>query len=314
MGKMHANVYRLLPNAKLVSCVDHKPERAKQFAEQFGIEGSSDFDQMVKAVDVIDICLPTHLHAEFTVRSANEGKHVVCEKPMARSLSEADQMIEACNKAGVQLFIGHCIRFWPEYALLKQMVDDQRYGRLISLNLTRLGQFPSWSSDNWLADESKAGGGVMDMHIHDTDYALYLMGAPQEVCSFGNVDEKGPGYAFTTLRYPGAVVHLEGGWNFPEGTPFRMTFRANFEKAAVFMDGGPMTIYQDGKDPLIPEFAKMNAEGGGNISDLGGYYAELEYFVNRMTSGQPLETVTPETSRASLALVIEEIRQIKAGP
>ena len=99
---------------------------------------------------------------------------------------------------------------------------------------------------------------------------------------------------------------------FPAKSPFRMTFRAAFENAAVFMDGGPMTIYQDGKEPIVPEFPKMSAEGGGNVSDLGGYFMELKYFVDQVSQGLPLETVTPETSKASLALALEEIRQIKA--
>ena len=216
MGKMHASVYKLLPNADLVACLDLKADRAKAFGDQFAVDFFTDFDQMVndKKIDVIDICLPTFLHKEFTLRAAAAAKDVVCEKPMAMSLSEADAMIEACRKANVKLFIAHCIRFWPEYALLKQMVSDGRYGKLVSLNLTRLGEFPSWSSENWLADESKSGGGVLDMHIHDTDYALYLLGQPEKVVSFGNVDSRGPSYAFTTLQYPGAVAHLEGGWNF----------------------------------------------------------------------------------------------------
>jgi predicted dehydrogenase len=208
--------------------------------------------------------------------------------------------------------IGHCIRFWPEYALLKQIVDDGRLGKLLSINLTRFGEFPFWSTDNWLADESKAGGGVLDMHIHDTDFILYLLGEPQEIASWGNEDARGPGYVFTTMQYPGCVAHLEGGWNLPTNTPFKMAFRAIFEQGAAFMDGGPMTIYRPGMDPQVPEFPKMQAQGGGNISDLGGYYHELAYFVDRVTKGLPLETVTPQTSRASLKATLEEIRQIKA--
>ncbi len=264
-------------------------------------------------IDVVDICLPTFLHKEFTVKAAQAGKHVVCEKPMAMTLDEADEMAKACADAKVTLMIAHCIRFWPEYALLKEIVDDKRYGKLLSLNMTRLGEFPSWSSDNWLADESKSGGGVLDMHIHDTDFAIYLLGWPDRIFSAGNVDSRGPSYAFTTLNYGDTVVHLEGGWNMPPHTPFRMAFRAIFEKGAVFMDGGPMTLYSEDKEPVVPEFEKMEAEGGGNIASLGGYFLELKYFVDRMVQGLPIEVVTPASSRESLKLVLEEIKQIKQG-
>ena len=313
MGRMHANVYGQLEGSQLCAVVDHKQAHLDQFTEEFGVPGYLDFDAMLAAEnpDAVDICLPTYLHKEFTVRSAAAGKHVMCEKPMALNLEEADAMISACEKAGVVLMIGHCIRFWPEYALLKKITVEGRLGKLLSLNLTRLGEFPSWSSDNWLAEESKSGGGVQDMHIHDSDFALYLMGQPKSVAAYGNVNKTGPAFAFTTLDYGHSVAHLEGGWNLPKGTPFKMTFRAIFENGVAYWENGPMTIIEQGKPPEIPEFPKMKAAGGGNISDLGGYYHELRYFVEHVTSGEPLKTVTPQTSRESLALVLEEIKQIK---
>lgn len=313
MGRMHANVYKQLPTAKLVACVDKNEETRSKYLEEFGLMAYATLEEMLagEELDAIDICLPTYLHKDFSVRALEAGKHAFCEKPMAMNLAEADEMIAARDRSGKALMIGHCIRFWPEYALLKQIAEDGRYGQLLSLNLTRLAQFPSWSADNWLADETKAGGGVLDMHIHDTDFALYLLGQPSHISSVGNVDEKGPSYASTTFSYPNSFVHLEGGWNFPAETPFRMTFRANFESGAVFMDGGPMTIYEEGKKPFTPEFKKMEAQGGGNLSDLGGYYLELEYFVDRIQKGLPLEVVTAESSRETLKMVLEEIRQIK---
>ncbi len=312
MGRMHANVYAQLPNAKLVGVFDKDPERARKFAEEFGIPSFDTFAEACSAADVIDICLPTDLHHPFTIEAAKAGKDVFCEKPMARTEAEAEEMARVCRESGVRLMIGHCIRFWPEYALLKQMVDDQRFGKLLSLNLTRFGEFPSWSSENWLANEERSGGGVLDMHIHDTDYAHYLLDEPDEMTSYGTIDERGPSFVFTTMTFGSTVVHLEGGWNLPPRTPFRMSFRAIFERAAVFMDGGPMTIYEEGKDPLTPEFPKMSAAGGGNISDLGGYFHELKFFVDRLESGQPFEVVTPETSLQSLRTTLEEISQIKS--
>lgn len=314
MGRMHANVYGLLEGVELVAVADQYAEKAALFAGEFGARPYGGLTEMLdsETLDIVDVCLPTHLHRAATVEAARAGKHVFCEKPMALTVEDADAMIEETKKAGVQLMIGHCIRFWPEYALLKQYVDDGTLGSLLSINLTRYGEFPSWSTDNWLADESLSGGGVLDMHIHDTDFILYLLGAPKSLSSWGTVDGRGPGHVFTTLQYSGCVAHLEGGWNLPTKTPFKMMFRAIFERGAAIMDGGPLTVYRPGQEPEIPSFAKMEAQGGGNISDLGGYYHELAYFVDRLRSGRPLETVTPQTSRESLRLTLEEIQQIKA--
>lgn len=315
MGRMHASVYGLLEGAELVSVMDHRQEKAAKFGEEFGAAAFDDFDSFLAQgeLDAVDICLPTHLHREYTVRALQAGKHVLCEKPMALTLAEADAMIAAQEKSGKQLMIGHCIRFWPEYAVLKKMMAGGTLGKLVSINLTRYGQFPHWSSDNWLADESKAGGGVLDMHIHDTDFAIYLLGEPKSVFARGTVDGRGPSHVFTTLEYPGCVAHLEGGWNLPNHTPFKMAFRAIFERGAMIMDGGPLTIYEDGKEPYVPEFPRMEAQGGGNISDLGGYYHEIKYFVDCLNQDRPFETVTPQTSRQSLALTLEEIRQTKGS-
>jgi len=314
MGKMHGNVYGLLPKAKLVGAVDKDPARLETYCSALGCKGYATLEEALASEnpDVVDVCLPTDLHAEFTLKAARAKKHVFCEKPMARTVAQAEEMARVCAENGVRLMIGHCIRFWPEYALLKEIVDDRRLGRLLSINLTRFGEFPSWSSENWLADEMRAGGGVLDMHIHDTDFAHYILGTPDEMVSFGTMDETGPAFAFTTMGFGGTVAHVEGGWNLPPHTPFKMAFRAIFENGAALMDGGPMTIYEQGKEPIKPEFSKMEAQGGGNISDLGGYYVELKYFVDRLESKEPFEVVTPETSLQSLKTTLAEIDQIKA--
>jgi predicted dehydrogenase len=314
MGRMHANVYALLENAELVGCVDRRTEKAEAFAKDFGCPVFATIDEAVQATgaNVVDVCLPTVDHAAATIKGAELGCHVICEKPMALDVATADTMIAACEKAGVQLMVGHCIRYWPEYDYLKRLVDSGELGALQVVNLTRYGAFPSWASENWQADESKAGGGALDMRIHDTDFILYLLGDPDTMHSDGQLDERGVGYSISTMRFGKTVAILEGGWSWPQNTPFRMTFRAMFERGAAIMEGGPLTIYRDGQSPEVVEFAKMATSGGGNISDLGGYFVELKDFIEHLEAGQPTTVVTPQTSRRSLEVALEEIAQIKA--
>ncbi len=314
MGRMHVGVYKQLPNVELVGCIDPGPESAKKFGEDTSRPVFSNLEDAASAVqfDAIDVCLPTDMHREWTELAAKAGKHVFCEKPMSTSVEDASAMAETCKAAGVKLFIGHCIRFWPEYAYLKKLTVEGRLGELKSINLTRYGSFPKWATKAWTSDPKRAGGGVLDMHIHDTDYALYLLGKPDEMVSYGTIDQTGPSHVFTTMKFGSKIAHLEGGWNFPQGTPFKHSFRAVYENGAAIMDGGPLTIYEEGKEPVQPEFAKMSTDGGGNISDLGGYYHELKYFVDHVLANMPFEIVTPQTSLESLACVLEEIRQIRS--
>ncbi|MCE2766293.1 MAG: Gfo/Idh/MocA family oxidoreductase [Fimbriimonadaceae bacterium] len=312
MGKMHSSVYAMLPNAEFVGVYDVSEERGKPVAEKHGVAFFSDFEAFAASVDAIDICLPTYLHAEYTVKAAELKKHVLCEKPMALTTADAEKMVAACRENDVRLMIAHCIRFWPEYALLKKLTVEGQLGALVSLNLTRYGEFPSWSSNDWLSNEELTGGAALDMHIHDTDYALYLLGKPLEVFSAGTYDDKGLSHIFSTFVYSNTVVHLEGGWNLPPGAPFKMAFRAVFENGAAIWDGGPMTVYEKGKDPVVPEFPKMSTAGGGNISDLGGYYHEIKHFVDRVLSGEEFDVSTPESSLDSLTVALEEIRLAKS--
>lgn len=311
MGRMHASVYGQLENAQLVGVYDTNPEKCAEFAAANNCKAFASFEEMAAEVDAIDICLPTYKHCEFVLKAAAAKKHVLCEKPIALNVAEAEEMRTACHDAGVRFMVAHCIRFWPEYAFLKQVALTGNLGEVLSLNLTRYGEFPSWGSNNWLADESKAGGGALDMHIHDTDFAIYLLGHPTEVFSAGTIDPRGVSHIFSTFVYPKAICHLEGGWNLPPGTPFKMAFRAIFEQGAIIMDGGPMTVYEKDKAPFVPEFTKMEAKGGGNISDLGGYYVEIAHFVDRVLSGEGFDVTTPETSIESLRLTLREIELSK---
>ena len=312
MGRMHGEVYGALDGVDLVHVVDKDAARAASVAEPHGATVSATLDDLPE-VDVVDVCLPTDLHAEFAVRALGMGKHVLCEKPMALSLADADRMIAAADAAGKRLMIAHCIRFWPEYVELTRLVRSGELGRLLSLSLARYSEFPSWGSDGWLADEGRAGGAALDLHIHDTDYALHLMErAPDAMTSVGTVDERGVSHVSTAMRFGETAVHTEGSWNLPPGTPFKMAFRATFEGGAAIMDGGPFTVYTpDGA--RTPEMPKMAAKGaGGNIGDLGGYYFEMRYFYDRLRDGDPFDLCTPASARLTLETALREIEAVKA--
>jgi predicted dehydrogenase len=314
MGRMHGEVYGVLPSVELVAAFDKRPDAAELVAKPHHAKVVRDFEALLSdsSIDYIDVCLPTHLHSQFTVAALKAGKHVICEKPMALNADEAQAMIDASRSSGKTLMIAHCIRFWPEYAILKGLVDDCKLGKLLSVNMTRFGAFPSWSSDNWLAHEDLSGGGALDMHIHDTDFAQYLLGEPDSIASWGTLDDRGVGQIFSTMTWGKAIGHLQGGWNLPSNAPFRMAFRAIFERGLANFDAGVLTIYEEGKDPVVPPVTRMSSAGqGGNISDLGGYFFELEYFADRLSKGLPTDQVTPESSLASLRIALEEIRQAK---
>ncbi|MCL2330763.1 MAG: Gfo/Idh/MocA family oxidoreductase, partial [Phycisphaerae bacterium] len=135
-------------------------------------------------VDMIDICAPTYLHRDIVVAAMKAGKHVLCEKPMALSVEDCDAMIAAA-KPGCRFMIAQCIRFWPEYVWLKQIIDAETYGPLRALHLRRQTNAPTYSLNNWINNPDQSGGAILDLHVHDVDYAIYLFGKPQSIFAQG---------------------------------------------------------------------------------------------------------------------------------
>lgn len=314
MGRMHAQVYRQIGGCAVTHVLSLKGQTAEELAGKLGAEVAPDFDSILANpdIDVVDICLPTDLHAPFSIRALQAGKHVLCEKPMAIDLDSADQMLAARDASGKTLMIAQCIRFWPEYVRLREIVQDGRLGNLRSLQLTRFGAFPTWSSEGWIGMEPRSGGAALDMHIHDTDFVVDLLGEPDEVISRGSVDERGVSRVFTLMRCGRTTVQLEGGWDLPSSAPFRMSFRAVFDQGLVMFDGGPLTIYRDGQAPEpVTDLPRMSAgDVGGNLSDLGGYFFEIDYFLRCIREGKPVDASSPESSRQALAVALNEIGQV----
>src|SRR5690606_8031401 len=131
--------------------------------------------------------------------AAAAGKHVFCEKPISISIEDAKAMVEACEKAGVTLMVGHVLRFFPEYDAARDAVAGGRLGDPKVIRATRASAFPTWGSDNWFADESRSGGPIVDLIIHDIDWIRWTFGEVQRV------------YAKRTERYALVTLRLESG-------------------------------------------------------------------------------------------------------
>ncbi len=323
MGTMHSNCYRVLPDVDLVAVADILPEKGKEVTKGMDTKVYSSFEEMIsnEELDIIDVCLPTYLHAEYSIKAAEAGKHVICEKPMALNVDECTKMIEAAEKAGVKFMIAHCIRFWPEYKKLKELIDSGRIGPVISSHFCRISPTPEWSWDNWLMDPKRSGGALLDLHIHDVDYLNYLFGMPAYVNSVGRHDDRGWSHAFTQYGYKDLACITEGGWDMPPKYSFEMSFRVIGKDATVEWsttnDKGLMLYPQTGEgnpekievdSPSVGLDAKV-----GNLSDLGGYFNELQYFVNCIKEDTDPKIVTAEDARNSVKLILCEEESLKTG-
>jgi len=160
MGSMHANCYNNIANAKVTAVADLRPEKAQELAAISGAEIYTTGKELIEKadVDVIDICLPTYLHAEHAILAMQKVKYVFVEKPVALTKEEGVQMMEAAAKYGANVQVGQVIRFWDEYVELAKMVESGVYGKIVNANFRRLSPVPTWGWDNWLLTIAKSGG------------------------------------------------------------------------------------------------------------------------------------------------------------
>ncbi|MCM8764162.1 MAG: Gfo/Idh/MocA family oxidoreductase [Candidatus Omnitrophica bacterium] len=322
MGTMHAEVYSQLPNVKIAAIVDERGEKAKSLAEKVGAIPYLSADQVFAKSDItiIDICLPTFLHKEFVIKAAEAGKDIVCEKPIALTLEDATEMVNVCRAKKVKFMVAHVIRFWPEYAFVKKNYDQGRYGKLITITCGRLSPKPTWGWQNWLLDNGRSGGALFDLHIHDVDFILYLLGRnPVSLYSRGTFSsEEGYTHVFTTYNFSdGITAFAEGGWDMTSNFPFEMKFIAQFEKAVIDFDSTSdptLTVYYADGRIEKPQLERKTAQvSEGNISDLGGYFFELNYFIDHVVHNKEFLVITPEDAVNSLAIVLKELESLKTG-
>lgn len=258
-----------------------------------------DLFQHESGLDYVDIALPTYLHPEASIRAMRAGFHVLCEKPMALTPELCQSMIDASQETGKTLMIAQCLRFWPAYETLKATVDGGTLGRVTGGYFFRGGRTPAWSYEEWLMDEARSGGCIMDQHVHDVDTIQWLFGPAEAVSTLAQNVIPGAGCDIisTHYRYPGMVINAQDDWSMNANVPFSMTFRVNFEHGTLIWDGADtLTIYADGQEPVVAD----NCQGDS------GYYREIRYFADCLEKGVQPDRATLESTKRTIAIATRE--------
>ena len=211
-----------------------------------GIATTTDFEALIDdpEVELIDICLRTDLHRAVAERALASGKHVLLEKPMALDSVEGLAIKTAADGGGGFFMVAHCIRFWPQYCYLREIVQQELYGKVREAFFRRMSGPPIYGEQNWFMSPAVSGGALLDFHIHDVDFALDLMGIPESVRAWGdNCLTGGIDAIHAAFQYPnGAQATLIGGWAYHGKFPFNMEFIVRCEKATIdfnFRSGNP---------------------------------------------------------------------------
>ncbi len=323
MAATHIKAYREVPGARVVALCS--PSGRHLNGDFTGVAGNVGTNEPVKldmtgvavyrdframlddpSVDLVDICAPTFAHPELAIAALEAGKHVLCEKPLARTAQLARDIVIAAKGAKGFCMPAMCMRFWPGWTWLKEVIDAKRFGKVLGARFRRVAEPPGWGRHNFLAGE-KSGGALLDLHIHDTDFVQYCFGRPRRVFSTGYTQLSGAiDHVVTQYEVAsGAIVHAEGSWAMTPGFGFSMSYTVNFENATADYDLARGTealrLFEAGQPPkTIPPEAT------------DGYVAELRYLIDCIRSGQSPTAVTVADGLAAIEICEAEEQSIRS--
>ncbi len=304
MGGVHFNAYKTIEGCEVVAVADVRVDMAKEKVAGTNAKVYQDIDTLLanETVDMIDICTPSYMHTELSVKALEAGCHVLCEKPMSISTEDTSRVIETAKRVGKSFMTAHVVRFMAPYVYLRSIVDSGELGKPVHIAMNRYSSIPRWSWEDWMRDVKKSGGTPIDLSIHDLDFARDTFGEPKSVSSvYKRLDNDNNDYIVSNLVYDGFSITATGTW-FDAEIPFNASYCAVFERGWVELRSGK--VYKNGVlvDLDVKEEA-VSENTGINISRADGYAAEIAYFVDCISRGVSPDRVTPESSEASVKLV-----------
>jgi predicted dehydrogenase len=322
MGVTHLRAYLANPMARVVAVCDavRLPVNGVLAGVSGNITKSEDIDlgadvkvyrtteELLADADVelVDFCTPTPLHAAQVIAALNAGKHVICEKPLARTSAEARGILEiAANSPGI-LMPAMCMRFWPGWSWLKQVVEQQTYGKILAARFRRDSAMPAWSQQGTYSGGQDLGGALFDLHIHDADFVNHLFGKPAGVFSSGVLAASGSiNHVVTQYDYPGGpAVHAEGSWLLNQG--FNMSYTLLCERATLDYDlargADALMVSETGEAPRV-----VTCEAGD------GYSMEINYIVDCVARREAPAVVTALDGVTALEICEAEEQSIRSG-
>lgn len=306
MGKKHIEILKNTVSKTVFCTTDTKT--GENLAKETGLTLYSDYIEMFEKEkpDFVSICLPTPLHHKAAMAAIERGINVICEKPFAQNIKEAKEMLDAAKEKGISLMVAHCVRFSKYYEFLKRCITDKRYGNLTYLELYRHSQKPNWSVGNWLDDIKSSGGVVKDLHIHDTDIILNVLGMPKSIITNGNTTACKTTYIYPDLE---ASITASASWRNVSNYEFLSGFDAIFENASLKLKNKKLILNTKigiEETPLDKEDFSDFFEEEDNVK------SEILYFCDCLSKKQNTEICLPEDSYKTMLISDAELESLYA--
>lgn len=295
MGGLHADRLAQIPDVQVTGVLARDPEHARKVAASWGARATTSLDELLDIPsDAVDVCLPTDMHARVTLAALSAGRHVICEKPIALTISDAQAMIDAADRAGRLLLIAHVLRFWPEYGRLRELVAAGTIGKPTSALARRLAYYPS----DPLARQTQNGGPVVDLQIHDVDFLQWVFDSPATAVQAAGTET----HPLTTLTFPSGAAVAEAGMDLPRGFPFSSFVQVRGERGLLtysYRAGGQRVEESGGKSVLTLQLPGQQPERPESpVGD--AYTRQLTHFIDCIRRGEPSPVLAPGQALAAL--------------
>lgn len=284
----HIGPWMAMEDVELVAICDIRPEQMEKYPD---VHHYTDYKEMleVEKPDILDICLPTYLHVEVSIYAMERGIHVLCEKPIALKPEDVARVYEAARRNNVRFMVAQVLRFQASYEIIKEAVETEKYGKLLSAHMFRLGTKPNWSWDNWMMDEKRSGLVPFDLHVHDVDFMLYALGLPKSH-TVERTKRPEQDYIQTIFNYGDFFVTVEASW-FGVKLPFSSGYRFQFENAIIVKEASGVKI-RTADEVIEVEKAGVQDENINLVITKEDPYAnEIRYFTDCVKAGVDCDKV-----------------------
>ncbi len=312
MGRIHAASFKQIQDVQVTAFADENELKGRETAQQFNVRFEKSADSLINdpAIDIINICLPTPLHKKYVIKALKTGKHIFCEKPIARTLPDAEEIANLVEKSKSTFMVGHVCRFFPDIVTIKNLIDQGKVGKVGVARSSRTGHFPQ-GEQNWYRTLSMSGGVVLDLIIHDFDFMNWFFGKPKRVFARGLSKSgiKDFDYALVVIRYKnGVIAHVEGSWAEPSGFGY---------KVEISGDQGLLEYSSYDTNPLFVNLQSTDFKSTGVAipeSPLAEdpYTSELRHFIDCVKNKKkPL--VTTQDAVNALKVSLAALESIETG-
>lgn len=296
-----------LEGAKLVAAYDSNPDAARKVTAELGGDTCSGYGELLARADVdaVIVATPGYLHAQPVKEAAAAGKHVFCEKPLALTLKDCDEMIGACKRARVNLMVGQVLRLLPIFKESARIVREQ-LGKPVAMSTTRIG---GWGyREGWRSRLKTCGGSLLEVNVHEFDYMRYVLGEPVEAFAYGGrfvldyVDFEDTIYA--SLKFKGGSIGV---------LKSAVSSAIGQYRGEIICQGG--TLFYDNRDGSIrykrtdsPEVLLTRDQ----IPQGGGVSEEVSEFIGSIEEKRK-PSITGEDGRAAVEMALAVRRSAAEG-